>query len=532
MNKYENELCGVLIEINQYLNRVVINREIFYNKLMSEAYSWTSPIPYSNTDMFKPSEDMINLAKNIASIYKENRPKNRRFGFLDAFAIAMGGKHIIPKEVLKKNTEFLKSRGIKPTPGFDPESTLVKVIYGDDYKKINTVIRTLNYLQMRNIGGPNVDYLFKTNYDLMFFKKHASGSERYAPRSVNFMGSPQYISNVGKDQILGEPIKRNDPIRFATLKSFLGRRYSSPNSDQRTKIIKMVGRKDKSTLGHEFGHDIVGGVEGRLNDARPNYTGIPEMDADVSGAYYYLGQPDKPITAYQAIKANQKTFDAGSELDYDKIKYFKDKVDLAISTLENNKKSILERRDIKPLSRADKRELRKIVKALSILKQNKEPIRYQNGFPVYSKKVNDVLYRSKLFDDSDFDVHPSNIDRANYVLHKLCPKIFTEDGIDLRTGKPVDFSLKGKVYRTLVRAKKLGKVQLKVAVRKLKRSFKKSVSDFKTTTVDKLNNLSNKIRNIEIKKPIRKRSVTRNTKRRGFRKILRPKQRLKVNRSK
>ena len=71
------------------------------------------------------------------------------------------------------------------------------------------------------------------------------------------------------------------------------------------------------------------------------------------------------------------------------------------------------------------------------------------------------------------DPHRPRRARAALVMHGLRPDLFTKDGIDKRTGRPVPFTLGEKISDTLYRAKSIGKKQYATVKNKLKKSLSK-----------------------------------------------------------
>ena len=469
--KYYSEAYNALDEINKYLNREVIRKEILKDRLLSEL----------QLGKWKPSDEMINIAIEFTkNALKRNQGLEYVLGhphsldsssIVGAYADSVLSNKSSP-EVLSNIKKFLKKQ--KFTLDRDSQTDIsFPIVSKQDIKNMKMILKTIDYLGKTN--DPRVKpYLDKRNINVNNSK------------GTNVL-----------DKIKKELTKVSKDLNFI-LK--IKKEFSSDNSPALQRGFQIYGRtslqspyinmtsylKDKGTIGHELTHALSGN----------------ETIADIGGAYYKLGSPtnisDKQALyaakdAYKWLKVGDKNMGFRKErLKNQLLNIFKNKdnkKDLdktsedILDALNNVNKKINDiTKFIKDNNIKDKNIINKTSKLLKDLIQKRDtlasakPLRVVDGQKVYSPEVIDILYNGKdngWLTSKYRSTHPSNITRANEILHGLRPDLFTRDGIDKRTGKPVDFSLKGQILQTLKRAKTVGKRQFKVTLGKIKRSFDK-----------------------------------------------------------
>ena len=450
MKRLYTETYNTLIELDQYLNREVLRKEVLKERLLSElSFKYT------------PSKEMIDTTHKFIRSEIDNISKNYDSDVLGSYTKTFGNIRKISPEYIEKQKNFLKSKG------YSPELTAPKIpipfIGKSDIKNLNLIFKTIKYLSKHN------DPIIKEYKNVL-----KSSIDSVLPTNKSFIKKirNRFISAI------------YTPIDHFFAKKELNTRSSSPYYSRANNYINMLSKdnKDNLTLGHELTHALTNS----------------EIMADIGGAYSYLGQPEN-ISDKQALDAAKHKYKSlrkiNKQLGNDWY-YFKQRFKNYLRP--KGKKKIDDRTDGDIIhavyllrKKADdlaqyykdnvtkikdksffKKEYNTIIDQINMLKTAK-PIRKVGYEKVYSPEVIDVLYKtfgSGYAIDTPFD-HPAQIIRSYEILHALRPDIFTRDGIDKRTGRPVPFTLGEKISDTLYRAKSIGKKQYSTVKNKLKKSL-------------------------------------------------------------
>ena len=465
--KYYSEAYDALDEINKYLNREVLRKEILKDRLLSEL----------QLGKWKPSDEMLSVTTDfIKKFFKfhEDGPLSKYPVFLDKYAamaayVDSGLTKKYSKEDIKKIQNFLKTRN-RSLEKKDTANSDLPVLSKKDISNISMIFKTLGY--MKRSKDPKIHKYTDTLNKIAKKYSFRNGETILGKLSL---ASIQHNLESGLKKDLIKDLGSKNASSYFMDPSFPGQ---SPY---------IVLNNDSSlTAGHEISHMFTNN----------------EISADIGGAYNMLGLPSN-ISDTDALKTAQHRFNSLNRSSigrYNKrlykktkflnllntimntgTKYYTDPTDSAIAqALRNltnkhddlvhfiNKNDIKNQEDYLPY-------INDLEQKINMLK-NAKPLRTIAGEHIYSPEITDFLYNNKndgYTFGKKFDKHPSTTTRANEVLHGLRPDLFTRDGIDKRTGKPVDFSLKGQIFRTLKRANTIGKRQFKVAVGKLKKSLGK-----------------------------------------------------------
>lgn len=470
--KYYSESYDALDEINKYLNREVLRKEILKDRLLSEL----------QLGKWKPSDEMINIAVEFTkNVLKRNKGLEYVLGrpyrdvidpssIVGAYADSVLSSKTSP-ETLLNIKKFLKKQKFNLDTDSKADISL-PIVSKQDIKNIKMILKTVDYL--RKTKNPRV-------------KPYLDTIDRYAQKGSSFNGK----GLLGKLEKEINKVSTNLEFVSGIKKTFAsdqtpaldrGYDYNGKQSLQSPYINMTSYLKDKGTIGHELTHALSGN----------------ETIADIGGAYYQLGFPQN-ISDKQALLAAKDAYKwlkiGDKNMGYRK-KRLKNHL-LNLFKTKNNKKDLdktsedisyalnnvnMKITDITKFIKDNNIKDKETVRLLDDLIQKRnmlasaKPLRVVDGQKVYNPEVIDILYNGKdngWLTDKFRSTHPSNITRANEILHGLRPDLFTRDGVDKRTGKPVDFSLKGQILHTLKRAKTVGKRQFKVTLGKIKRSFDK-----------------------------------------------------------
>lgn len=429
MNSIYLNTYNALIEINQDINRAVINKELkTRKKLLQEGL-------FSRA----PSKEMQNAALKFISNIKKSDSDNFWYNLIDGYAHTVGGNNLTTPDELDILRKFADTKNVQySSSDITMKQDGIPILYKTDIPKITELINTVLYLSKTNASVKN----FVDKNKLAYY----NGEVLY--KALNRLTNSSAVVVNGSDILitLQKPMDRGHEIshfltRDEIKADYLGvisnnKLYDGSKTISSDRAIKMVSSQIYNRLWNFIARTKAIKFH---KDALKNILEV--LDLDVKYAQLRL-----------------KLLKSGAPVDNDTENSLLFKLRCAVFLKDKLK-------DVKPL-------------------------KYIHGMPIYDEEVNKILYRYfKLKDPKTGEVfeknglineHPPAIVRANYVLHLLFPKRFDQYGKDLVTGKQVDLSLRGQIIRALDRAKTVGKRHFKLAVGKLIRSFGRTLSKVKS----------------------------------------------------